>query len=273
VTTSAVRAQLVRVFRTPGYVPPVLPKVAIELLALSRRSDVAIPQIVRLLEQDALIAAAVLRKAQSAFFTRKAPVQSLHEAIVRLGLDTVRDLFFGVAVTSKVFRAKGYEEPMNRLRRHATATAHVARLVCRHTGIYDEYAFLCGLLHDAGMAASLIALSASAQHGEPTPPLESAWPAVDEMHVEAGEVLCTLWKLPSDVSYVIGTHHNPRQSSPVHPLAAAVASGEAIAVELGCGMTGEATETPAWASQAISLSSSVRASIATEAKDWLAAIE
>jgi HD-like signal output (HDOD) protein len=266
------REQLLRVFRTPGYVPPVLPKVAIELLALSRRSDVEIKEIVNLLEQDALIAASVLNHAQSALHARGTPVRSLHEAIIRLGLTAVRDIFFGVAVASKVFRAPGYDEPMNRLRRHSTATAHVARLVCRHTSLYDEYAFLCGLLHDAGIAASLIALAANRTRGSSPPPFESVWPAIEEVHEEGGATLCALWRLPSDVGYVVRSHHAPSGKHPVHPLAAAVAIAEEMVSELGFGLAGEGRPHK-WATDALALSGLVRASIVTEAKPLLERIE
>lgn len=272
VDPAELRDKLLRLFRTPGYVPPVLPKVAIDLLALSRRSDVEIGEIVRLLEQDALIAASVLHHAQSAIHSRGVPVRSLHEAIVRLGLKSIRDIFFGVTVSSKVFRAPGYDEPMNQLRRHSTATAHVARLVCRHTSIYDEYAFLCGLLHDAGMAASLIALAASRTRDSAVPPFASVWPSIEAAHEEGGATLCTLWRLPTDIGYVVETHHAPRRDQPVHPLAAAIAVAEGIVTDLGFGMTGEG-HGYGWAANALDLSSRVHASIISEAKALLDAIE
>jgi HD-like signal output (HDOD) protein len=249
-------------------VPPVLPKVGLELITLSRSANVEIGQIVHLLEQDALIAAAVLRQAQSAYYARGIPIRSLHEAIVRLGLDTISDLFLAQSMAMRVFRANGYEEPMERLRAHGTATAHIARFVCRETAIYDEYAFLCGLLHDVGMAASLIVL-ASGRVRANVPSFEKAWPAVCDAHEEAGAALCTLWKLPADVAYVVGAHHQPRPGHPVHPLAAVVRIAESIASELGFGIDGDGSGNDAWATGAVSLSATARSAIITRAKELL----
>jgi HD-like signal output (HDOD) protein len=270
-TREELQGRLLEVFRDPAYVPPVLPKVAIELLALSRRSDINIRDIVALLEQDALIAAKVLKRSQSALYSRGAPIRSLHEAVVRLGLGTIHDLFLAAALEVRVFRAQGYDEPMERLRRHSTAAAHVARLVCRQTAIYDEYAFLCGLLHDAGMVASLIALASGTRHGERPADLSIVWDAVCDAHEAAGETLCRLWGLPGDIAIVVASHHGPRANQPVHPLAAAIAVAESILLDLGFGLPGDGGVGPArWATDALDLSEPVLASLTVQAKHILA---
>ncbi len=153
------RRRLLVAFGNEKFDAPILPKIALDLFELSRRLDVTIPAIVHLLEQDPILAASVLRLAQSAAFSVALPVQSLQEALVRLGLETVRDLSFQVAVSARVFRAPGYDEPMDKLMQHSTAVAHVSRIVSKRTELFGEYAFLCGLLHDAGIAASLVVLA------------------------------------------------------------------------------------------------------------------
>ncbi len=219
----------------PDYEPPLLPVAVLEALALTRRSDVTVPQVVSLVEKDPLIAARVLRSAQSAFYSRPGmpPVQSLSQAAVRLGLDALIQLFIEIATTVKVFRATGYDQPMAELRRHSVATAYVARLVCRETSFYDEYAFMCGLLHDVGMAACMILLS-NHRKGKPGS-LEIEWPAILEAHAEASQLLCARWKLPPDVVRVVGAHHVIRVGGHPHPMAAVIAVAEEIAISLGFG--------------------------------------
>jgi hypothetical protein len=95
------KERLLGVFRSPGYVPPVLPRVALELMELTRRADVKLADVGRLLSQDPLIAAAVLRHAQSPVYSRGTPVQSLQDAVVRLGRLTVRDIFFEALTTAR----------------------------------------------------------------------------------------------------------------------------------------------------------------------------
>ncbi|HVH41275.1 MAG TPA: HDOD domain-containing protein [Labilithrix sp.] len=262
------KAKLLTLFRSPGYTPPVLPKVAVELMAMTRRPEVKTADIVHLLGQDALIAAKVLKVAQSPVYSRGAPVQSLHDAIVRMGIVVVRDICFEASMAARVFRAPGYDAPMERLRLHSSATAHVARLVCRHTRLRDDHAFLCGLLHDAGMVAAMIALASTQSKDRPVPEYARVAPVVASIHAEVGATLCLLWGMP-DVARVVGAHHGPVRGEPIQRLSAAVRVAEQVASDLGFGMN-EQDQGHAWAVGGLNLSAAVLASIAAEAKELLA---
>jgi HD-like signal output (HDOD) protein len=239
----ALRLRLLKALRSPTYEPPVLPQAVFRLLELSRKADVKIPELVTVIEQDPLIAGKVLRVAQSPVYSRGAPLQSLHDAVVRLGLETLLQIFLEVSVSVKVFRAPGYDEPMERLRIHSSATAQIARIVCRYTSIYDEYAFLCGLLHDVGIAACMIAL-APQNRGDISPPFAAAWPAILELHEEASRLVCASWKLPSDVQLVVGNHELAMVGKHVHPVAAAVRVADWLAQREGFGLYEDHVEGP-----------------------------
>lgn len=230
---TGVLARLRSELSDPGFEPPLLPVAALELLALTRNPNVEFRQVLELLESDPLVAARTLRVAQSPAFARGEPLRSLESAITRLGLGTLTDIFMQVSISSRVFRSKHYAEPMERLRRHSVAVAHVARLVCRVTSLPDEYAFLCGLLHDIGAAIALLTL------GDPNaknpPSLRAASSAVWECHAEAGGIVCNSWKLPPDVVWVVKSHHAPQIDGRVHPLAAAVDVADQLARLHGAG--------------------------------------
>jgi HD-like signal output (HDOD) protein len=110
---------------------------------------------------------------------------------------------------------------------------------------------------------------ASGQVRAKVPSFEKVWPAVCDAHEEAGAALCALWKLPADVAYVVGAHHQPRPGHPVHPLAAVVRIAESIASELGFGVEGDDSGTDAWANGAVRLSATARSAIVTRAKELL----
>ena len=152
-------AHLQRTFSSPSYKPPMLPQVAVELLQLAQQPDVDFEDAVALLEKDPVLATRVLSIAQSATYASRSPISTLHQATVRLGLKTMRDVVLEAALNLKVFRVPGFEAAMERLARHSTATAHIMRAICRRTRVETEFAFLCGLIHDVGFAASLLALS------------------------------------------------------------------------------------------------------------------
>jgi HD-like signal output (HDOD) protein len=227
-------------FNSPGYQPPLLPSTAIELMQIARRPDVTFPVVAGILEKEPMLASQVLRLAQSPIYRRAEPIRSLEQAASRLGLRTLADLFVQASVTAKVFRAPAYEGAMNKLRDHAVATAIVARLVCRETSHADEYAFLCGLLHDVGAAACIIVLgekygggSKKGEPASPVVPVKAFWPVIAEIHEATAMKLADLWQLPADVRLVIGHHHTLVVGGMVHPLAAVICIAEAIATDLG----------------------------------------
>jgi HD-like signal output (HDOD) protein len=256
------------VFESPTYEPPLLPAAAVELIELSRKSDVTIPEIVALVERDPFIAARVLRVAQSPRYTCSGGVPSLHHAAVRLGLDTMTNIFLEVATHMRVFRARGYEAPMERLRRHSVATANIARIVCRYTSIFDEYAFLCGLFHDVGIAAAMIILSE--RKSQKPRSFSDEWRSIKPIHAQAARTLCQLWKLPPDVAFVTAHHHAIEIGGHAHPVAAAIAVAEVVASKLGYGFEDEVgAEMPFAAMRAIDLSESAVGAITSEAKTKL----
>jgi HD-like signal output (HDOD) protein len=234
----SLKLKLLSLFRSADYKAPLLPAVAVELLELSKKAKVNAGEIADLLGRDPLLAGQTLRIAQSASYAGASPVRSLDDAIVRLGLSRVTDLFFQAALEMRIFRAPGYDTEMEALRRHCSFTADTARLVCRRTLGFDDYAFLCGLLHDVGVAACILAMEELGRGGDKVP-FELAWPSVKEIHQSCSELLANIWRLPPDLATVLKLHHRLAQDGHIHPLAAVVATADGLAAEFGFGFHGE----------------------------------
>ena len=220
-------------FSSPGYRPPVLPQVALEIMQLAQKPGVSFEEVVALLQKDSVLAARVLSIAQSASYASRSPIQTLHQASVRLGLKAMRDLVLEAAVHMKIFRVPGYDAAMERLARHAAATAHVVRAVCRRTRVEAEFAFLCGLLHDVGFPAALLALSVDPEWKNAA--YADLAPVLDEVHEEASGVLARLWKLPENIQRVLATHHDPAPGGKVELVNAALVVAEHLVWEAGAG--------------------------------------
>jgi len=226
-------------FSAPDYQPPVLPRVAMQILQLSQRPNVEISAVLAVLEGDPVVAARVLRLAQSALYGGTTPIRSLHQAVVRLGLREMRNAVFEIALRLRVFRARGYEAVLGSLLRHSTAVAHLCRMVAAEAGLEGEFAFLCGLLHDVGLAASLLVLA-----GEEKPPLALAWPALDAVHEEASAIVATLWNLPPDLAAVLRHHHPGDLSGDAVPYAAVICVAHLLADQVGASLTPPMTLEP-----------------------------
>lgn len=241
---SSLVGQILTGLSAPNYQPPMLPAVALELMALVQDPDVKLGKVQHLVQSEPMIAAKVLQLAQSAMYSRGAPITSLEQAIARLGLNTLMDLFLQVSMSMRVFRAKGYEEPMNALRRHSVVVGHAARSVCRLIGFPDEYAFLCGLLHDVGIAAGILLIADTKRDRKP-PQFDGIEASLLQVHAEASGVVGRLWKLPADVQLVLAHHHAFAIEGRVHPLAAAICLADWMAGELGAGFLTEAEQASA----------------------------
>jgi putative nucleotidyltransferase with HDIG domain len=212
-----------------------LPAVAVELHGLAHRRDTDAAQISAVLERDPLLAARVLKISQSAAFGGGGSITSLREAVARLGMRNLSDIAWEVAFDTRVFRSAKYGALMESIQRHSTACAHLARHICSFTSVASEYAFLCGLLHDVGMAASLIAFSESQALGAPPESLFA--PVLHACHSEASGTVARLWKLPEDVQAVIGRHHGGGpESGPASPLTSVLIVADGLAGELGAGI-------------------------------------
>ena len=228
-------ARLSAHFTSPGYTPPLLPAVALEVHALTKQPDVDAAKVVAVMRKDPMLAGRVLKIAQSAAFAPVGAMTSLQDAVVRLGLRNLSEIAWEVSLGMRVFRSQAYAEPMEIVRRHSTACAHLARMVSGFTSIASEYAFLCGLLHDIGMAAALIVLGEQKKTAGGFDPMLLAM-ALQQCHQEASAVVARLWKLPADIQLVLGHHHEVLIDGHVHPLAAVVALAEELTREAGLGI-------------------------------------
>jgi HD-like signal output (HDOD) protein len=219
-------------FQAPGYTPPLLPAVVFELMRVARDPDATRESIATLLTKDPFLTASVLRLAQSAAFRRGQPVRTIDQAIGHLGLRTLSDLFLQASMTARVFRAPGYEAPMLALRAHSIATGTVARIVCEAAFIPPDNAFVCGILHDVGKAAALVALADLPRNVAP-PRYDLIESAVDEVHESCTGVVTAIWNLPTEICAVVAHHHDFHVAGRMHPLAAAVCLADALVSELG----------------------------------------
>ncbi len=226
----ALTTLLLDAFRSKDYTPPKLPKVAMQILQLSQEQGVEMRQILALLEKDSLLAGSVLRVARSPAYCGVAGIATLHQALVRLGLKRLTEIVLQASMTMEVFRAPGYEGPMEALGLHCTVTAHLTRFICSASSIPNDHAFLCGLMHDVGISAAMMLL---AHRKKRRLSFSRMWPAVEQAHQEAGAIVARVWDLPEEVTQVIQIHHELTHDGKVHTVAAAVALADSLAVQAG----------------------------------------
>ena len=81
---------------------PVLPKVSEKLMELREDENASIDKLANIITHDPVIAAQVLKHVNSAFFGTDKQIDSLEDAINRIGFNVVLNMAFGIA-TAKAF--------------------------------------------------------------------------------------------------------------------------------------------------------------------------
>ena len=219
------------------YRPPALPVVAAKLVRLANDERTTLDRVCAVVEEDPILATRILRIAQSAIYTRRGELHSIQQAVVRLGTEQVRDIVLEDVLNMHIFRCRDYQPIMERLRLHSVATAHVARRLAAEVDMPGQDVFLCGLLHDIGIAIALLALS---EQPAPRPTFEQVSDALHREHPKLSSALATMWQLPGDVHAVVASHHDISARGFPDRLPAAICLSEALVNERGLSIAPEA---------------------------------
>lgn len=199
---------------------PAMPVIAQKLLALALDTDEGEAQLLKLIEQDPLIAAKIIGLANSPLFGSSRKVNSVSDASMLLGLTRVKSVAIGIATMSAVTKFPGGLLKANDLWLHSMAIALVMRAIARampaRTRPLDDQIFLSGLLHDIGyMALSFLDTPASdALHSQllanpDRPVVEIEQELIGMTHGEIGARLGLHWDLPEEIIAVMRYHHTP----------------------------------------------------------------
>ncbi len=222
----ALRARLSR----EDYTPPVMPSVALELLALFEEPTTEIATVRATLERDPLLASQVMRLAQSPAFATRVPARSLTDAARRLGFRRLTGLAWAAALDTRVFRSAAYGRAMEALRRHSWAVAQLGRAIGQRARVEPDHVFLCGLLHEVGAAAALVVLGELPDAERP--PMDSVFGGLRDIHEPISGLVASLWGLGERLEDVLGNHHD----APATPVDACLVLAEALVTEAGAGL-------------------------------------
>lgn len=136
---------------------PSLPNVAHRIQQAFADDSVNAEIIGKLIQADPAITAKLIMIANSALYRGQSPIESLQQAVVRLGLETTRKQVMTYAV-KELFQGKNatVQRLMQKLWKHSQHVACMSRLLANHLQGFDlEQAQLAGLIHDLGGVAVL----------------------------------------------------------------------------------------------------------------------
>ncbi len=217
------------------------PAHVVEAMRLLDDLNSSVEDVAAALGKDPVLAARVLRLANSALYLRTRRVATLREAVVLVGFAAVRSLLV-TAVAYDAFRpgAPGYGLDRVQLWQHALAVATVARYLAATRKRDTEAAFVAGLLHDIGKLALSSALQeqyaevlAAVAQGMDFVEAERAVLGCD--HAQVGAEAARRWNLPEPLVAAIEHHHRPEEAEDPW-LADVVHVADALCLMLGFGV-------------------------------------
>ena len=195
--------------------PPLLPVAEAVLPRLGDpRCELGI--VANTLSEDQVVAAALLRMANSPLYRGLNKITALRPAITRLGVRALRTLLMHESLRAAMFHRKGAtRELASAVWRRSLASACIMRGLSQFTDLDVEDAFLIGLLHDIGDVIVLRIVSAEQTGGRYKIDLDAFEYLCFECHQEFGELIADSWSLPPNLKAIISDHHTyPQPDDP-----------------------------------------------------------
>lgn len=186
---------------------PLLSQTATQVASMCLQGASDARTLAATLNHDPALAGHVLRVANSAKYAPVEPIVSLQQAVSRMGMTTVGQIAFAVAVGSRVFHAPGHDEWVKAMWRHAALTAAWAREIAGAKRANVEGAFVCGLLHDVGEPVLLQAAVDLLSKAKANATRAELAPLITELHAMAGAKLARAWKMAPWIAEAIEQHH------------------------------------------------------------------
>lgn len=219
---------------------PPAPQLLPPLLRLLREPDTDMARVIRLITHDPSLTTNVLRLANSAVFGCGRRVETLDEAVGRLGFETLYRMVVAVCGSRLLGPSqRGYGFDPGQLWQHSVTAAVAAQLVARECGEDESLAFTAGLLHDVGKLVLSQALEGRyAQVAEQVEKFGRSMLAAETallgvQHAEVGGRLLDRWNFPPSLVQAVWHHHQPDAAGDFVRLAACTYAGNMIANLIG----------------------------------------
>lgn len=163
--------------------------------------DADVRRIKALIQTDPALTALLMKVANSAIYHTSKPINTIEEAIVRIGLKALQNFVIGFALR-KLFKTKSphIKKQMESLWTHSTEVAAIAYVLAKKLGKFNpDHAMLLGLLHDVGM---LPILSYAENFPEIASDEQELVATIKELHGDVGGLIMTKWNFPDDFAQV-----------------------------------------------------------------------
>lgn len=252
--------ELRKTIMTTGDLPP-MPMVATKVIQLVESGKANAEEIARAISSDPAVSARVLKISNSAFYGRQRKIQTLSDAVVILGHNTLKGLVVAASL-KEIYKPGGLTE--NMLWEHSFGAGVAARLIAAHShSVGADEAFLAGLFHDIGKIIMNLREKEKFQlviercYNEELPFEEIERTFFPYTHAELGGYVLEKWKLPETLITAVMQHHafafTERNDDYQRNLTAVTSLANLLCVKLGIGARSPVEDLDISGSQAASI--------------------
>ncbi len=202
-----------------------IPFAAQQALAVARSPSSCMADLVRLFERDPTLTQALLKTANSSWYTQgHEPVVSILSAVQRIGYQGVENVLLASVVEGMLCRPGGaYTALVGKVWSHMLRTAPLARRMAQAFGVDPESAYTLALLHDVGKLAVFDNISALRKelHREVRMPEAFLFKLLNHLHEPVGGQAALRWGLGTTTARALARHHRhpvPNRPDPLTEL-------------------------------------------------------
>ncbi|MFP8966320.1 HDOD domain-containing protein [Pokkaliibacter sp. CJK22405] len=197
---------------------PMMPAVIRRIQQLVQSPDASMGQVAREIESDIGLASRLLKMVNSGFAGANRTIETVQDALVRLGMEHVSDLLLVNHALNELSPNNWQRFSFDAVRLRSVAVGQFARVMALQSGLSPRCAdqvVMGGLLHDLGML--LFAARMPEQYGQVFDLMaaesidlpEAERRIIGVTHAELGAYLLSLWHLPAPIIQMVLAHHDP----------------------------------------------------------------
>lgn len=201
---------------------PSLPSIYTEIVAEMQSDDPSIKKVGKIIGRDVSMTAKILQVVNSVFFGLPQKISNPQQAVMLLGLETIKSLVLSVKIFSEFSQKKFAWFDLDAIFNHSIAVSSHAKAIVKSEKMSQylvSYSLMAGLLHDLGKL--ILATNFRGTYQEVQRETQNSgfhiWEMEQEVfgtsHAEIGAYLMGLWNLENPVIEAIAFHHCPAKSA------------------------------------------------------------
>jgi len=220
-----------------------IPQVAHKIMLIVEDPESSLPDLSKVIGYDSAVTANLLKVANSAYFGRPGKFDSIHQAIVYLGMDHVVDLILLASGADNLKPEQtGYDLGKGDLWKYSVLSALIARELAENMGIGKTHLiFTAALLKDIGKVIldqyvgdafeeiNTMVVEQNLTFRE----AEKQVIGID--HAELGGMVAKSWNFSPEMVEIIQNHHQPQKSSICEIESSIVYLADTICMMMGIG--------------------------------------